>query len=82
MKNIINVMTGKFSWVGYIPGDPDESDLPVIRKGVLHAGMFFGTMQDSHQIRQLNIMYAKDYRLLSDLEILIRYWKNLDNHVK
>jgi O-antigen biosynthesis protein len=73
-------LAGKLSWIGYIPGNPGESDLPSIRKGVLHPGMFFETLHGEDQVKQLNILYAKDYRLMSDLELIIRYWKNLDKH--
>ncbi|HOS90922.1 MAG TPA: glycosyltransferase family 2 protein [Prolixibacteraceae bacterium] len=77
-KNGLWVISGKRSWVGYIPGNIE--DLPVIRKGVLHPGMLFPAQSlEPTRIRQLNILYAKDYRFWNDLEIVFRNWRKLDN---
>ncbi len=79
LKNTGRVLAGRRSWVGYISGE--ETDLPVIRGGVLDPGMLFppGSLTPG-RIRQLNILYAKDYRVWNDLDIVIRNWRNLGNN--
>ncbi len=80
LKNIFLVLAGRLSWVGYLPEDENRADLPPLRKGVLHPGMLFP--EDSltgKRIKQLNFLYAKDYQIWNDLEVVARNWKKLDN---
>lgn len=79
LSNAFQVLAGKLSWVGYIPDASGNADLPAIRTGVLNPGMVFdaGTLP-AEQIRQVNILYAKDYRIRNDLELIIKKWKNID----
>ena len=55
-------------------------ELPSIKKGILHPGILFQDMVFSGpRARQLNIMYAKDYSIWSDLEITAGNFKKLDS---
>lgn len=76
--NILKVLLGKKTWVGYAVGSPVISALPVLKPGVLspatehpEAGL------ESHTRDQLNMWYARDYRPIKDWEILRRGWDKL-----
>lgn len=81
-RNLTGVLSGKYALVGYIPSQEPEEELPPLRKGILHPGLLFSrdTLLPG-RIHQLNILYAKDYRVLNDLEILVSNLKKLDSHV-
>lgn len=79
LRNAWHVLTGKLSWVGYIPDREHSGDLPPVKKGVLHPGMLFSQDDLSRdQVRNLNILYAKDYSLRNDLELIFKNLKKLD----
>ncbi|HKK64040.1 MAG TPA: hypothetical protein VJ951_15850, partial [Bacteroidales bacterium] len=67
----------KMSWVGF--GQTDRlHELPNIRKGVVHPGMLHKKEQrSSDMVQRVNMIYAKDYRLVNDLAIVFRLWKHL-----
>jgi hypothetical protein len=74
-RSIFEVISGKKSWVGYCSGS--QNHLPPIKKGILSpASIFTGTIPDKKK-DELNIVYAKDYRLINDLEIVLKSWKNI-----
>lgn len=79
MNNLGRVLTGSISWVGYIPDEDQKANLPGLKPGVLNQGIMFQTPPPANQIRQLNILYAKDYRIWNDLELIVKNWKKLDN---
>ena len=79
IQNIFRVITGKKSWIGYIASVADENKLPAIKDGILHpSDRFPGLQLDKEKSAQLNRLYAKDYKVLSDIEILLKGWRNLD----
>ena len=74
-RSISEVLVGNKSWVGYCSGTLNH--LPPIRKGILSpASLFSDTIPDKKK-DELNIVYAKDYRLMNDLEIVMKAWKNI-----
>jgi hypothetical protein len=74
-RSIFEVISGKKSWVGYCSGS--QNHLPPIKKGILSpASLFIGTIPEKKK-DELNIVYAKDYRLMNDLEIVLKAWKNI-----
>ena len=81
LRNMAEVFLGRKSWVGYIPAAAEEHDLPPLKQGVLHPGMLFrGATLPEDRIRQLNVLYAKDYRIRNDAELVLLNLKKLDNH--
>lgn len=79
ISNIFSVLRGKKSWIGYIPEENTFETLPVLKKGILNPGDLFSEITlDTEKISQLNMLYAKDYSLLTDAEIFLKAWKNLD----
>lgn len=73
LLNIFRVITGINSWIGYYWHDGIKTDeLPQIRKGILSPvdGLEKKNIPEELKIR-LNYMYAKDYKITNDLNILL-----------
>ena len=78
-KNIFKVITGKKSWVAYSFTEQMNSNLPVIRPGVISPADIFETGLQDEKKDELNILYAKDYQPVHDLEYIYKAWKKLGN---
>ena len=74
-RSIIEVFAGRKSWVGYCSGD--QRHLPIIRNGILTPASLFPETIPQKKKDELNIVYAKDYRLMNDLEIVLKAWKKI-----
>lgn len=76
LKNIFRVFVGRKSWIGYaLPNseiqNPKSESLPKIRPGVLTPlDALPGRQLDEPTIQRLNFLYAKDYDVWRDLEII------------
>jgi GT2 family glycosyltransferase len=77
-RNMFSCLTGKSSFVGYfLPEKQDGQQLPSIKRGIL-------TPFDAHKIHdpllagKLNLIYARDYKIWKDLEIIRKAWLKLD----
>jgi hypothetical protein len=80
LRNIFSVLSGKKSWIGYIPNQETTGNLPVLRPGVLNPGDLFPELSlDIEKSIRLNMLYAKDYSISTDTEILLKGWRNLDH---
>ncbi|MGI6478241.1 MAG: glycosyltransferase [Salinivirgaceae bacterium] len=77
ISNAFSVLLGKKTWVGYIPDT--RATLPPIREGVLNPAMIRKQELSDKSIDKLNRLYAKDYRITNDINIILRCWKNLGN---
>jgi len=84
-SNIFEVGIGKKTWVGYIPAavkdngyDRYEPALPKLKTGVLSpvTGKS-NAVSDSNMAARVNFIYARDYRLTDDLEVLLNNISNL-----
>jgi hypothetical protein len=78
-RNIGKVLLGMYSWVGYylVPTEP-LAGLPAIKPGVLTpADLHKNTISENTAIMQLNQAYAKDYRIMQDLKIIINGFRQL-----
>jgi lipopolysaccharide/colanic/teichoic acid biosynthesis glycosyltransferase len=77
-RNIFNVLGGTYSFVGYKTGENiSTAMLPKIRPGILNPLDAQYTQQlDGQTINRLNSLYAKDYQIYSDLNII---WKGIRN---
>lgn len=80
-SNIFKVLIGKKSWVGYANDSSNnrtEQHLPRLKSGVLSpitANPNPGNTKEN--IQKLNVLYAKDYRLMNDFAIVWKGRKNL-----
>ena len=78
-KNMFQILTGRKTVVGYFPASGDSEKLPRLKPGILTpADMFETPPADPGKIRQLNILYARDYSVSIDMEIMWKAWKKLD----
>ena len=75
LKGTFQVLFGLRSWVGYYPGTEDKANpLPGIKSGLIYPG------QDKRQLsaeqrHDLNLKYARNYNLLSDIRIILRNFR-------
>jgi len=76
MVNLIQVVIGKKSWVGYVNSNTaPEQSLPSIKTGILNpADRLKSTNISAENLSKLNILYAKDYAASNDLAII---WKGI-----
>ena len=79
LKNIFSVLYGIRSWVGFHKTDLDDHHkLPSIRKGILNPVDLIKMQNISKEIvDNLNILYAKDYRVMNDVNIILKGISNL-----
>lgn len=77
--NIFLVLSGKRSWVGYVQEEGfDPERLPHIRKGILTPLDAFGEKSLSPgMLQHLNAVYARDYQLKSDANIILKRIREL-----
>lgn len=79
LKNIAFVFLAFRSWVGYIAHpDPESQRLPAIKPGVLNPQDAFREKTiDDETILRLNLLYARDYSLANDINIILKGLRNL-----
>ncbi len=74
MLNIIRVLFGTFSWVGFHPAE-DESHLklPRLRPGILYPTDVLKSKEiTTDTAEEMNLAYARSYSILGDARILFR----------
>lgn len=73
LKNCFKVLLGKYSWVGYCKvGNSDSLKLPEIKEGIYDLASNLKDEIDDESRAQLNVMYARDYTVSKDFNILQR----------
>ncbi len=78
-SNLVAVISGRKSLVGYISEENCFENLPALKTGILNPSALFAELiLDVEKKSQLNMLYAKDYRILTDAEILMKGWRGLD----
>ncbi len=77
--NTIRVLLGFRTWVGYLDNDlNDLSNLPKLKKGILNPGIhLLDTHLSPDKIKEVNVVYAKDYRVFNDLLIITRNFRKI-----
>jgi len=70
---ILKVLSGTYTWVGYCRFS-DLSSLPAIKNAVFTLSSGLNNNPDRIKSEQLNIMYARDYSVARDFQVL---WRNL-----
>lgn len=74
-KRIFEVLFNRKSWVGYCAATTNH--LPPLKQGVLSPASLFPENLPEKKREELNMIYAKNYRPLNDLEIVFKAWKNI-----
>lgn len=78
LRNAFAVLLGRQTWVAYTPTLAASRLLPALRPGVLSPELSLpSTLTDEATRQRLNLFYAKDYALGSDLDIIWRGWREL-----
>ena len=79
LRNLLMVAISSRSWVGYNPTNPAETDkLPHIKKGILFPeDAFRKKLQNPEITGKLNLIYARDYDFTTDLNIILRGFRDL-----
>ncbi len=78
LKHSWQVLNGKKSWVGYVESSENQSELPTLKPGILSpADMFENPTSDISKSNRLNVLYARNYSVLTDAEILLKSWNKL-----
>lgn len=79
VRNIFHVMLGKKSWIGFSSFPVvHEKDLPELRTGVIEPVLGKGIQDpDKDTVRDINLIYVKDYRVIHDIQIMLKAFKYL-----
>ena len=78
VRNMLSCLFGKKTLVGYYFDHGQEgSQLPVLKKGILNPFDAFKSVDDNLKSK-LNLIYARDYNLFKDLEVIQKAWRKLD----
>jgi len=85
VKNIFAVLMNQKSWVGYAAPTGQEirnkAQLPFIKKGALNPLDIIAENRFNEQtLNRVNFIYARDYRVTTDFEIVLKAFKKLGNH--
>ena len=81
LQNILSVLVGSLSWVGY-RNRSVQNHLPVLRKSVLDPTDALSIKPtEKSTIDRLDTIYAKDYSVEKDLEIIFKSIANLGRTV-
>ncbi len=77
-RNLFQVLAGRKTLVGYIPVAKNQENLPTVKPGVLTpADLFADEVADPAKAERLNVLYARDYHVSTDVEIVFKSWKKL-----
>ncbi len=79
ISNIFTILFGRKSWVGFkITKESDTTKLPKIKPGVLFPTDALKSKNITDDtIHRLNLLYARDYKSLNDLNIIFRGFREL-----
>jgi GT2 family glycosyltransferase len=78
IRNIFMVLFASRSWVGYHPAPHTGTHLPSIRRGVLNpSDVIRKELLNDDIIERLNLLYAKDYKVVTDLGIIRKGFREL-----
>ncbi len=77
LKNIVAVLRGQKTWIGYYPLTANQS-LPPLKNSVLNPIDRLTTpTNETEIIHKINFFYAKDYCTKLDWDILLKAWSKL-----
>lgn len=83
VKNIFNTLLGIHSWVGYDRRVSSLKGLPRLKPGVISpATQLSSGMTTDDTLRRLNLIYARDYQVRTDLALIWRNFTRLGEAVK
>ena len=76
-KNLFFILWGKNTFVGYFnKSDGTKTNLPIIKPGILQPYSISSNEEEENK-QKLNLLYAKEFSVIFDFEVLLRKWKFL-----
>lgn len=81
LNNLLYILSGRYTFVGYIPDPYSAEHLPPLPPGILDQRLLFTQDPPENQKKQLNVLYAKDYRVWNDVSIIAGHWQKFDTTV-
>lgn len=75
--NALGMLTSKITCVSYGKTVMNEADLPRLKKGIL-VPYNENLVTEEAMIIKMNLLYAREYHLLLDAQLILRNWKKLD----
>ncbi len=79
IRNLLEVLSGKKTWVGYAHSYHNSNDLPKIKQGVLTPVSRSIDGIEEATVNKLNFLYAKNYSVEKDLSIILFSLSKLGN---
>jgi len=81
IRNIFMVLFARRTWVGYCKTTThDHNKLPVIRQGILNPAIALKVNNlNQETLERLNLLYARDYKTKTDLNIILKGFNILGN---
>lgn len=76
LKNLWHVFTGKYSWIGY--AIPINNMLPKIKPAIIPITF----SKDLQHINEMNLLYAKDFKILSECFYFLKNVNKIDKAPK
>ena len=78
-RNIFRVLAGMCSWVGYYQSSQGHHPgLPTIKPGILNpVDLYRKTGREELNKDEINFLYAKDYKVFHDIQIVFRGFRQL-----
>ncbi len=79
LRNVFLILSGKATWVGYYrTKGGNHPGLPSLRIGVITPVDSLSSASITPELAEkYNLMYAKDYRVLNDINMIIRSFRHL-----
>lgn len=78
LANIFSVLSNQKSWVGYAQTNGAMYEkLPAIKYGVIHPADVVNHNINESIITRLNFLYARDYSVWKDVELVMKAYRNL-----
>ena len=83
LLNILRVLSGTCSWIGYYPiTNRQDHNFPGLKKSIFTPADGLENIEiPEDAIERLNVMYAKNYRILTDAGILIAGLRNIGQKI-
>lgn len=79
IKNTLKVLIGRKSWVGF--KEPELINISKVRTGIFNSATLVDKEELSHldknAIHRLDMLYAKDYHVTTDIDIVLRNIRDL-----
>ena len=74
IPDLFLVIIGKKTMISYSHNNPSLYRLPSIKKGILNTSINLKKGQNNDELlRKIDIIYAKDYKLATDLKLLLHF---------